>query len=55
MGSRHPVEQGREQGTVSGLEPDPLTLKLAVQDGELVAQYEDLGGLVAVAAGHQPQ
>jgi hypothetical protein len=36
------------------LEPDPLAAEVSLQHGELVAQHEDFGVLVAVAAREQP-
>jgi hypothetical protein len=44
------VEQGGQQRPVGGMESDPLVAELALQHGELVAQHEDLGVLVVVAA-----
>jgi hypothetical protein len=39
-----PVEQGRQEGPVSGSEPDPVTLavELPFEDRDLVAQGQDL-------------
>ena len=45
------MEQGGQQRPVGGKESDPLVAELPLQHGELVAQYEDLGVLVMVAAG----
>jgi hypothetical protein len=45
---REPVEQSREEGPISRGEPHLLALQLSFEDGDLVAQGEDLGvfGLV---------
>jgi len=48
------VQEGGQQCPVGRLEPDPLGGELSLQYGELVAQYEDLGVLVVVAAWQQP-
>ncbi|MGC5020939.1 hypothetical protein [Micromonospora sp. DT47] len=45
------AQQGGQQGPVGGLESDALVAELALQHGDLVAQDEDLGVLVVIAAG----
>jgi len=47
---RQRVQERREQGAVGGLELNPLTVELALQHGDLVAQGEDLDVLVVIAA-----
>jgi hypothetical protein len=49
------VQQGGQQCSVVGLEPDALVAELALQHSEFVAQCEDLGVLVAIAARQQTQ
>ena len=48
------AEQGREQGPVRPVELRAARL-MALQDGELVAQDQDFGGLPRLLASGQPQ
>ena len=50
-GAGQRLEQSGQQRPIGRLEPDPLVAELALQLAELVAQHEDLGVLVMVAAG----
>jgi hypothetical protein len=47
------VQQGCQPGPVGWSEPDPVAVELALQDRELVAQGQNLGVLIAVAAREQ--
>ena len=49
------LEQGGEQSAVRCGERRAVIAELALQDGELVSQGEDLGVLVPVAHRQQPQ
>ena len=49
------LEQGGEQSAVRAGERWPVIAELALQDGELVSQGEDLGVLVPVAHRQPPQ
>jgi hypothetical protein len=49
------MEQGREEGTVRGIEPHFLPMQLSLQHRDLVAKSEDLHVLGLVAQRQQPQ
>jgi len=49
------MEQRCQQRPVGWLEPDLLRAKMALQHRDLMAQREDLGVLVPITAGQQPQ
>ena len=51
---RYHAEQGREQGPVRPVQVRAARLP-TLQDGELVAQDQDLGGLPRLLAPGQPQ
>jgi hypothetical protein len=53
-GPREPAEQRREQCPVGRLEVDLFWAKLALQHGDLMAQDENFGVLVAVTSRQQP-
>jgi hypothetical protein len=53
-GVRYDAEQGREQGLVRPVQLRAARL-MALQDGELVAQDQDLGGLPRILAPGQPR
>jgi hypothetical protein len=55
MQRRQWARQGGQQGPFGGLESDALVAELALQHDDLVSQDEDLGVLVVIAAGQQPQ
>ncbi|MGI5216039.1 hypothetical protein [Plantactinospora sp. CA-290183] len=50
-----PVEKSSQPRSIGPREPGLLAVQLPLQDGELVAQREDLGVLVPVAHRQQPQ
>jgi hypothetical protein len=53
-GARYHAEQGREQGPVRPVQSRAVCLP-PLQDGELVAQDQDVGGLPCLLAPGQPQ
>jgi hypothetical protein len=53
-GARERAQQGGQQRPVGGVELDALVTELVLQHAELVAQDEDFGVLVVVAARQQP-
>jgi hypothetical protein len=53
--ARVPVQHSGEEGPISRGEPRLLTLQLALEDCDLVAQGEDLGVFGPVTHGQQPQ
>jgi hypothetical protein len=50
MGVRHHAEQGREQGPVRPVEPRAAARLPPLQDGELMAQDQDLSSLPRLLA-----
>jgi hypothetical protein len=54
-GSGQLVQKRGQPCPVGWVKPDPLSVELTLQHGELVAEGENLGVLVPVAAGQQPQ
>jgi hypothetical protein len=52
---RQPMEQGRQQRSVAGVEPRPLGTELALRYRDLVAEDDDLGVLVAFTHRHESQ
>jgi hypothetical protein len=54
-GSGEWVQQGGQPRSIGGFEPDPMSVELALQYRELVAEGEDLCVFLAVSAWQQPQ
>lgn len=54
-GSGEAVQQGGQEGPVGGGEPRPVTSQLPFQDGDWVAQGQDLGVFIPVAYRKEPQ
>jgi hypothetical protein len=52
---REPAQQGSKKRPIGRSEPDLLPAKLTLQHGDLVAQRQDLGILVTITTGQQPQ